>query len=237
MDTVKHKAQQSEFWDKKAQVFPRYEEGDSTYEAGMLDTARSHGVVFKDADVLDIGCGSGMYTIRIAKEAKSVTATDISSEMLRILNEDAKTNGVSNIKTMLCDWTEFEADKKFDIIFCSMTPAIQSEERRAKILDYAGGYVVYMGFAGEMESNILGAVYNHYGVQNKKMHDAPVMKEWLEKREIAFTAYPVKGEWVVVNGVTADDEVLARYINPAADGKGMFVERTKYKIEMIIWHV
>ncbi len=253
MDFVKTREQQETFWNNKAQTFPRYEEKEDNYEAGMLDIARKHGVVFKDADILDIGCGSGMYTIRLAKEAKHVTATDISKEMLRILKEDSSKLGLENIDTYLGDWMEFESDKKFDVIFCSMTPAVQSEEARTKVMEHAKGWVVYMGFAGRMDSNMVAGLYKHYGITPKKFHDAPVMREWLEKRGIDYKSYPVDGEWVVprtydeavsncrdmlfMYDIKPDDEILAANIKPCQDTEsGKYIERTRYSIEMIIWH-
>ena len=55
------------FWDRKARTFPRFSEGEDNYEAGILRRVREHGVDFRDATVLDVGCGSGMYTIRLAR--------------------------------------------------------------------------------------------------------------------------------------------------------------------------
>ena len=82
--------QKKEFWDRKARTFPRFAEGEDTYEAGILNKVRSHGVDFNGSTVLDVGCGSGMYTIRLAREAARVTALDISDEMLNILRKDAE---------------------------------------------------------------------------------------------------------------------------------------------------
>ena len=47
--------------------------------------------------VLDIGCGPGTLTIPIAKRVKSVTALDISSEMLRFVEQNAAHAGLDNI--------------------------------------------------------------------------------------------------------------------------------------------
>ncbi|QAR32161.1 class I SAM-dependent methyltransferase [Geovibrio thiophilus] len=253
MDFVKTREQQEKFWNNKAKTFPRYEEKEDNYEAGMLNRAREHGVVFKDADILDVGCGSGMYTIRLGKDAKHVTATDISSEMLRILKEDASAQGINNIDTFLGDWLEFKPDKKYDVVFCSMTPAVQSEEGRAKVMEHAGGWVVYMGFADRTEMNMTAGLYRHYGITPKKFHDAPGMRAYLEERGIKYTTSLVSGEWAVprtyeeaaascrdmlsLYNIEPDEEILAENIKPAMDETGKYIERTAYSIEMIVWHV
>ena len=70
-----------EFWNRRAEHFPRFEEGEG-YESSMLNLAKSLGVVFTGRRVLDAGCGSGMYTLRIAREAAKVTGVDLSDRML-----------------------------------------------------------------------------------------------------------------------------------------------------------
>ena len=90
MGTVDEKQQkQREYWNARSRTFPRFEEGDSNYEAGMLRHATENGVDFTGKRVLDVGCGSGMYTLRLARMAQSVTAVDVADEMLRLLREDA----------------------------------------------------------------------------------------------------------------------------------------------------
>ncbi|MGE4266799.1 MAG: class I SAM-dependent methyltransferase [Deferribacterales bacterium] len=252
MDTLT-KDQQTDFWDNKAQTFPRYETKEDNYEAEMLGKIKRMGVVFKDADILDVGCGSGMYTIRIAKEAKSVTATDISGEMLRILNEDAKDNGVDNIVTVHTDWKGFSTDRKYDVVFCSMTPAIQSDEARWKVTDCSCGHVAYMGFAGKMDSAVLNGLYGKFGITQRDFSDSLNMKAWLEKNGYGYSAETVDGEWVVSRtldgmvkntydmlstyNVPLDEKYIREYVERFRNESGEYTDRTKYRIEVIVWRV
>ena len=148
-----------EYWNNHARSFPRFEEGEDNYEAGVMRQIKAHGVDFRNASVLDVGCGSGMYTIRIAKEAARVKALDISDVMLDILREDAEARGLHNIDYLRSEWMDYDGDETFDIVFCSMTPAIQSEESRLKLLRHAAGVTIFMGFAGLMESDVMTGLY------------------------------------------------------------------------------
>ncbi|MFT4302621.1 MAG: class I SAM-dependent methyltransferase, partial [Desulfovibrio sp.] len=139
--TSKQKTQQ-EYWNARARTFPRFEEGDQTYEAGMLQRIKDAGVDFSGKSVLDVGSGSGMYTLRLARMAQSVTALDVSDEMLRLLQDDATTMGITNITTVHSGWDDFDASQRFDIVFASMTPAIDSDESREKLMRAASGWVV-----------------------------------------------------------------------------------------------
>jgi SAM-dependent methyltransferase len=54
--------------------------------------------------VLDIGCGTGALAIPAAKKAQSVTAVDISTQMLKILTVDMEKNHLTNLRPMHLNW-------------------------------------------------------------------------------------------------------------------------------------
>lgn len=137
MTDNREKTSTREYWNSRAASFPRFEAGDDNYEARMLRLARQNGVDFRNKSVLDVGCGSGMYTIRLAQEAASVTALGISDEMLRILMQDAANMGLANICPVRSDWEHFDSDERFQIVFASMVPALNDDAAREKLLRYA----------------------------------------------------------------------------------------------------
>lgn len=68
-------------------------------------------------DVLEFACGSGNFTSRIAKNAKSVIATDISAEMLsKAINNNLKNR--RTVKFLKSDMKFFHSENKFDSIIC-----------------------------------------------------------------------------------------------------------------------
>ena len=240
-----------EYWNSRAASFPRFETGDDNYEARMLRLARQNGVDFRNKSILDVGCGSGMYTIRLAQEATSVTAVDISDEMLRILMQDAANMGLANIFPVLSDWEHFDSDERFQIVFASMVPALNDDAAREKLLRYALEQVVYMGFAERKPSDVLSGLYVHYKVTPPRLADAQDMRAWLQGRRIQHTALPVSGTWVVphtrdqllgscaatlrVRGAEPDMAQLAAHIESFRAPNGEYVERTDYSLEMLIW--
>jgi SAM-dependent methyltransferase len=240
-----------EYWNNHARSFPRFEEGEDNYEAGVLRMIKEHGVDFRGASILDVGCGSGMYTIRIAREAARVTALDVSDVMLDILREDAEGLGLRNIDYVRSDWMEYDSDKTFDVVFCSMTPAIQSEESRLKLLRHARGKTVFMGFAGLMKSDVMTGLYAHYGVTPRMFVNGTEMREWLDEKDIPYAACPVEGTWTVESslekltdscttflsqyGVTAERRHLLSYLAAFEEEPGKYVERTDYSIDLLIW--
>jgi len=72
-------------------------------------------------NVLDIGCGSGRYSVMLAKdEPNFVLGLDISSLMIDLAKKLAEANNVTNIcRFENCDFLQKSFNAKFDIIIAS----------------------------------------------------------------------------------------------------------------------
>ncbi len=64
---------------------------------------------------LDVACGTGNVTIRLATKFKDVFAVDLSEDMLREAFEKLKANKIKG-KVICQDMTELSLNKKFDLI-------------------------------------------------------------------------------------------------------------------------
>lgn len=99
-----------EVWDKRAENFDRsvnrVKDGEARdkddYISKMLDRIE----IKPDWTVLDIGCGPGTLAIPLAKQAKSITALDVSTEMLKRLKLHAEKIGLNNIKYINASWQD-----------------------------------------------------------------------------------------------------------------------------------
>jgi len=101
----------------------------------------------ESTDVLDVGCGTGGYAIAVAAKAKTVTGVDLSPQMIESANRRAADLHISNVRFDIVDWHEFDVkkegfEKKFDLVFAHMTPAIQSYETFKKLSDCSRGWCV-----------------------------------------------------------------------------------------------
>ncbi len=81
-------------WDEKAKNYSRYSSCNNTFEANVLKTIKNLGIDFANKNIIDIGCGTGVYTLHVARFAKKVIGIDYSINMLEILNEDSKKLGI-----------------------------------------------------------------------------------------------------------------------------------------------
>ena len=57
----------------------------------------------RDIDVLDFGCGTGLLTLALQPLVRSVTGADTSAGMLEVLRQKVRTQGLTNVETILLD--------------------------------------------------------------------------------------------------------------------------------------
>lgn len=247
MDVLKSE----KMWDKKAQSYPRYSPEADTFEAQIIEMIEKSGVPLEGSTVLDIGCGSGKFSIGLAKKAGSLHGIDISGEMIRILKEDAEKEDVSNITAEKTVWDDFAGRAgRYDVIFCSTTPAVRSEKDYQTVHDMAEKAVVYLGWAGLKESDVSAAACRFFGVESKGFNDTPPLREWLDSKAIAYTAQVIENEFdrvqtqedaaelikstVMQQGITPEDEEIKKILESfVKDGK--ITDRHYFRRELIIW--
>ena len=69
--------------------------------------------------LLELGCGSGRYTIPLLKNGFVITGVDLSSRSIETLNRDAENCGVKDRLETVCGSLEnFRQKSKFDYVFC-----------------------------------------------------------------------------------------------------------------------
>jgi hypothetical protein len=109
----------------------------------------------------------------------------------------------------------------------------------------------FMGFAGVMSSDMLNGLFAEYGITPKVFNDGPEMRRWLDAQGLAYTSDIIEGQWVQKRGrdetidscstmllpysVTPDRAFMERYIQKFEREPGVYVERTDYKIELLLW--
>jgi len=83
------------FWDDAAAKYAASPVKDQqTYEYTLAET-RKH--LSTDDHILEVGCGTGSTALLLADAVATLTASDISGEMIRIAQEKAKVKDVTNV--------------------------------------------------------------------------------------------------------------------------------------------
>jgi len=201
---------QAKKWNKKAHTYPRYGEEANSIEEQILSLAKAEGISFAGKTVLDIGCGTGRFTILIAKEAESVTGTDISENMLNIMEEDMKAEHIDNIYIICADWKDVPEDKNFDITMATLTPAFQKAEDFEKMIRMANDHVIYLGWANRKECNMVNEIFQMHDVEPTNFEFSNDLMDILATGRFKHNLIPVKDSWKRTGTI---DEITERFID------------------------
>jgi demethylmenaquinone methyltransferase/2-methoxy-6-polyprenyl-1,4-benzoquinol methylase len=67
-----------------------------------------------NGDVLELACGTGIFTRALARHARSVTALDASP---RMLERNRQTGAPSNVRLVAADVFDWQPDRQYDVVF------------------------------------------------------------------------------------------------------------------------
>lgn len=192
-----------EFWNYKAKKFPSYDENDKDdlkLINEIYQIIKKHHIDITNKEIIDIGCGSGRFTIFLAKYAKKVVGVDISEEMLKKLSETAKLYDVSNITTHNADWQtiniyDYNFYKSFDIAFASMMPGINSQDTLTKMINCAKSHCVLIAFGRKRENKLFEEIFKAHNSQFKIPFSALDVAKILDNLNIKYTLDFVENCW------------------------------------------
>jgi len=238
-------------WDKKAHRYGRYTTESDTLETIICGMMAEMGVDFSGKRVVDIGCGTGVYTLRVAQKAAQVDALDISEEMLKILREDAKNHGLTNIQTHHSDWIDFPLpDVPYDYALSTMSPATRDRAGFARIHE-AATTRIFLGWGDKRGTGLLEELFAAAGQTYTPPNGAVKLRAWLEEhaipyrlREYAETKTRIRSlpkaieaySWrVEAHGSTPDPALVEAVLRRYLDNEGNVVERVINYFNLIVW--
>jgi ubiquinone/menaquinone biosynthesis C-methylase UbiE len=107
----------------------RYDHGEAANARWFADVAEAQAALERFAptqDVLELACGTGLWTERLIAHAASVTAVDGSSEMLELCHTRVNDPRVDYLQADLFAW---EPDRTYDVCFFSFWLSHVPQER------------------------------------------------------------------------------------------------------------
>ena len=97
--------------------------GPDLHAKEVAQILKDAGVLESCGTLLDLGCGTGGFSLAFAQQGMQVTAVDMDYPSLLVLSNRAKANGLE-IETERTMWERYNPKSKFDVVFSSMCPAI-----------------------------------------------------------------------------------------------------------------
>ena len=190
-------------WDKKSESYAKFSGELGDFGKRVFEILRGWGVSFAGKSVLDVGAGTGVYSLYLASLGAKVTAIDSSEGMLRELRRSAQEFGISlqNVLNLsfaeFCEWLSrdgfadvasenFKIPAVFDIAFLTMSPALKSTEDFEAFLAL-GERKIYLNWASERNSSMLAPLFERFGTGHKRLATAAEKFEaLLGARDIKF---------------------------------------------------
>ena len=111
--TIPHNSS-APFWDK---IAPKYAQKPISDPASYDEKlARVRGLLRPQDRILEIGCGTGGTALRLAENVSHVTATDISSGMIKIARSKIEQDGRANVSFQQADAAARIGNSPYDAI-------------------------------------------------------------------------------------------------------------------------
>ncbi len=244
---------QAEFWNKRAAEYPAALA--DTHRKRLLDRLKHLPEEARPGpgrSCLDVGAGTGVYSIYGAELGARVIALDVSEEMLARL--DASAAGLG-IKTVLSDWRAIDPERRgwsgaFDIVFVQLVPSFRTPQDFARMEACCKGWCVYIGWGRKRVDPWLEAAFGAHGVPWAVPAGVPLALEllaelgrdvtpiWLPetwKRERTIEAAVRDAEaHLAVRDVPADQQRLEEMARALAlDGR--MVDAAEVEIGILCW--
>lgn len=159
-----------ERWNKRADFWEdarkKKEKGDERV-ISAINYLDSKGLLEKNYDVADIGCGPGRFAAAFAKYVHKVVGLDISDKMVKHGMEHIQNEGLNNAILYTCNFQTLDIDKSgythaFDLVFSSMTPAIHNMDGLIKSMEMSRAWccnITHLDRRNSLREQILQEVF------------------------------------------------------------------------------
>ncbi len=258
------KAAGQSFWDSRAGEFndKAYTGEGASRLASTLKLLQERGVLTPQTELLDIGCGPGRYAVEFARQAKSVVATDVSPKMIDWAKGHRDAAGLANLELLVADWAALDLaaqgwEKKFDLVFAAMCPAINSRAALAKMNEASRKWCFMSHFvrrSDQIKDEVMrrfqgekmggGHGHNVYFAFNILWHmglhpeityiDANWETRMTMKEAVDFYLLHLNLDGPLA---PAQEKDLREYLGSVANADGSIVEQVTAKIAWMIWQV
>jgi SAM-dependent methyltransferase len=85
--------------------------------------------------LLEIGCGSGRWTVDLAPRVRRLVATDIAPRMIDLARERVRAAGLDNVELQVAPFEETRYDRRFDFVYLGCCLQYMSDEAIAVALE------------------------------------------------------------------------------------------------------
>ncbi len=114
------------YWDLVAKTYSAAEQGDAPERIVMHLADAGH--ILPNDCILEVGCGTGTYSVPLASKCRILVCMDYSDVMLDRMVASMKSSGLSNFERFHTDWREYKPRKGYDFCISSLCPGSSEPE-------------------------------------------------------------------------------------------------------------
>ncbi len=156
---VRSEQEISKVWDSISRTYDDAMGADTRRVDTAINKLLQKKYINKESIVLDVGSGTGAYSLPLAKLCKKVYCLDNSDGMFEIMKNKASLQGVDNIEFIKADWRQVDLKardmyKKFDLVISSLNPGICDFETLDKMNEASKNCCSYITAAGFGKNNV-----------------------------------------------------------------------------------
>lgn len=248
----------SAFWERMARHYPHpFDEEMLAETRRVIALVKSKGVEISEASVLDIGCGTGIYTLPLAREAAMVIGLDDSEAMMARLADEIAAARIHNVHSTRSSWKDADLsslgfEKAFDIAWASMTPAVQTQQDFERMEQCARKWCVYIGWGRKRRNTLMEEAFSAHGLRYGPPPGVGAAYEVLVGlgRAPSLDYFETSWDWegtaaealedmvcfIEMQGAGADRDLLAEVLSRHERG-GRVYHKTDVEEGVLVWRV
>lgn len=259
MTKLSHKQnRQRAFWDNMADRYPLPFNAETLNDTRkIIAIAEAGGVCIDQATILDIGCGTGIYTLPLAQRATHITGVDSSDKMLSYCKKERDSSNLENVRILQVDWQKDDIESLgstgvFDIVWASMTPAIRTGDDVLKMRQCANKSCVYIGWGRLRKNDLLEEVFAAHNQVFGPPPGAAAIRTILENQGICPRTTQITTSWNWQGNLEEACRNAAGYLEAGSDTEvqlesikkiisryiqdGKVSHTTHVEMEVLVWH-
>lgn len=250
-------------WNKMAEDFAQRtsnKENDDKRQKTVAWLQEMGGLTSKTR-VLDIGAGPGNWSLHLAKSGAHITALEPADGMADILQNRIEAEGIDNIIIDRRTWQEIDLAGEqwtgaFDLVFASMTPAIDGPKSLSKMIAASRKLCYLSAFSGrnlqQWYANLWRIIFNENldGHGNDIIHPFNLIYAMGYRPELRFDFWDHDINWPreraikdfsthleMFTQLTEEiQEMVARYVDDHSS-KGIFSQTRSGCRGMMVWNI
>lgn len=241
------------FWDRKAAGYPAPLAPDTLKATRKtLAVMRRLGAEWRGREVLDIGCGPGIFALAMAPSALRVVGTDLSPRMLARMRAEAAAAGLRNVTALKADWKTFAPDGlkgRFGLAVASMTSAVGTPAEVLR-MEARADKCVYIGWYGVRKNPVMESIFRLHGLPYRSPEGASRVERSLKALGRSFRKQVFREVWrredpvekalrdakahIEINGVRFRKKEAGELLNKLFPG-GIVRQRTEARKALFVW--